>query len=398
MKNKARISNKQGAKMRTRGVLTYVAWSFALVSVIGVGVFVYLNLGNIENVFAAGSTYTSKQTGNWTANSSWLAGSAPGTTGLNGDNITINGTHTITSGSLSVDNNVTITIKSGATLYISGNLTVDNNLILNNSGTLIITGGLSAHNNAAVTINGGGTAKISGNAAFNNNATLLVQGTLQVVGSLAFGNNNSFSGNGNVVLGSGCSFWAGPGNCSTGTLPVKLLSFTAEPANGSVVLNWKTATEENNEFFTLERTSDGVNYKAIATIPGAGTTVKITNYSYEDSSPIVGKSYYRLSQTDYDGKSETFKHITVDVAATEGSSFTIFPNPLTGSELNVSIQDAGEGSIEILNMKGEKLSTHVVSGDEKEFKMHLGDNFQPGFYYVNYKTASGVKTAKLLKQ
>jgi Secretion system C-terminal sorting domain len=223
-----------------------------------------------------------------------------------------------------------------------------------------------------------------------------VKGILEVAGSVAFGNNNSFSGPGNVILGSGCSYWTGPGGCSTGTLPIKLLSFTAEYAKGVVKVEWRTASEENNEFFTIERTSDGVNYLPIATIPGAGTTLKQSSYFYEDSNPPSGKAYYRLSQTDYDGKSETFQHVVVDVADSNESSFRIFPNPLKGSVLNVTISNAGDGSIEVINMKGEKIISKEV--EEPNFQLNLGDNLQPGLYYVNYKSAAGVKVLKLVKQ
>jgi hypothetical protein len=397
MKRKGKISSKQVARMRTTVVFVYAAWTLAVVGVVGIGMFLYFNIGNFENAFGASTSFSSTKTGNWSTNSTWVGATAPATTGLNGDDVTINTGHTVNSGSLTIDNGVTITIKSGATLYISGNLVVKNNLILNNSGTLIITGNLTAQNGANIAINGGGNVKVSGNASFDNNAVLLVKGVLEVVGSLAFGNNNSFSGNGSVILGAGCGYWAGPGACSNGTLPIKLLSFTAENVKGVVRLEWKTASEENNEFFTIERTSDGTTYVPIATIPGAGTTLKNSSYSYEDANPVTGKIYYRLSQTDYDGKSETFPHVVVEVEDDE-EGFRIFPNPLKGSVLNVAISNAKEGSIEVISMKGDKIASRFVDEHESNFQLNLGDNLQPGFYYVNYKSASGVKVAKLVKQ
>ena len=398
MKRRLGFSSKQTPQIRPKTVIVYAAWTLALAGVVGTAIFLYLNVGNISDTFGASSSFSSTKSGNWSTNSTWAGGTAPTTTGLNGDDVTVNTAHTVNSSTLTIDNGVTITIKSSSTLYITGDLVVKNNLVLNNSGTLIITGDLTAKNGANITINGGGNVKISGDASFDNNTVVLVKGVLQVVGSLTFGNNNSFSGNGSVVVGSGCSYWTGPGGCSTGTLPIKLLSFTAEHDKGVVNVEWKTASEENNEFFTIERTNDGVNYQPIATIPGAGTTLKQSSYSYEDSNPPSGKIYYRLSQTDYDGKSETFQHVVVDITSSNESSFQIFPNPLKGSLLNIIISNAEEGSIEVINMKGDKIIAREVGDQELNFQLNLGDNLQPGFYYVNYKSASGVKVAKLVKQ
>jgi hypothetical protein len=131
----------------------------ALAGIVGVGTFLYFNIANFENAFGASTNFASTRTGAWSTNSTWAGAAAPATTGLNGDNVTINTSHTVNSGSLTIDNGVTITINSGATLYITGNLVVKNNLTLNNSGTLIITGNLVAQNGANVTVNGEVTLK-----------------------------------------------------------------------------------------------------------------------------------------------------------------------------------------------------------------------------------------------
>src|SRR5688572_19275039 len=122
MKRKIGISSKQAAKMKTKTVFVYAAWSLAVASMVGIGIFLYQNFGNIENAFGASTNFSSTKSGSWSTNSTWVGGTAPSTTGLNGDNVTVNTAHTVNSNSLTIDNGVTITIKSGATLYISGNL------------------------------------------------------------------------------------------------------------------------------------------------------------------------------------------------------------------------------------------------------------------------------------
>src|SRR5689334_5230113 len=136
MKTKITIGPKASQKMKRRTVLFYATIAVAFATIVSVVVFTFLNIGNLENAFAAGGNFTSTKSGPWTTNSTWVGGTAPATSAINGDNITINNNHYVTSGSLSVSNNAVFTINSNATLYITGNLTVNNNLILNNSGTL----------------------------------------------------------------------------------------------------------------------------------------------------------------------------------------------------------------------------------------------------------------------
>src|SRR5688572_30536003 len=110
-------------KTKTKLIVLYVSMAIILAGLIGTGVFLFFNLGNSEISYAAGSTYSSSGTGNWTANSTWIGGVAP-PTNINGDDITINSNHAVTSGSLDVQNNAIFTISSNGTLTITGNLIV----------------------------------------------------------------------------------------------------------------------------------------------------------------------------------------------------------------------------------------------------------------------------------
>lgn len=84
-------------------------------------------------------------------------------------------------------------------------------------------------------------------------------------------------------------------------LPIELLDFSAHAIGNEIKLIWSTATEENNDFFTLERSVDGRSFQKIATIPGNGTTSEVNSYDYLDKNPETGVNYYRLKQTDYNG-------------------------------------------------------------------------------------------------
>jgi len=111
-------------------------------------------------------------------------------------------------------------------------------------------------------------------------------------------------------------------------LPVELLHFTATAKKNEVRTSWATASEVDNDFFTVERSRDGINFETIGTVDGAGTSHSINTYSFPDKSPNYGLSYYRLRQTDFDG-AYTYSNI-VPVQLNTGK-FSIFPNPATTS-------------------------------------------------------------------
>lgn len=84
-------------------------------------------------------------------------------------------------------------------------------------------------------------------------------------------------------------------------MPITISKWIATSLEQSVLLEWTTASEENNDYFTIERSIDGVRWVAIGTVKGFGTTSVAHDYSFEDLKPVAGISYYRLKQTDYNG-------------------------------------------------------------------------------------------------
>ena len=86
-------------------------------------------------------------------------------------------------------------------------------------------------------------------------------------------------------------------------LPIELLSFNAKPNDSKVETTWITASEINNDFFTVERSADATLFNSIATVQGAGSSHHMRSYEFTDERPLPGISYYRLRQTDFDGSS-----------------------------------------------------------------------------------------------
>ena len=113
--------------------------------------------------------------------------------------------------------------------------------------------------------------------------------------------------------------------CSAITLPIELLEFQAKPAGNEVLLSWSTGTEINNDYFTIERSPDGLNFETAGEVNGSGNSSMVHNYGFTDPNPFEGVSYYRLKQTDYDGTFTNSPVIAVSISHKE--TIYIFPNP-----------------------------------------------------------------------
>ena len=112
---------------------------------------------------------------------------------------------------------------------------------------------------------------------------------------------------------------------NTTALPIELLSFAATPVGKVVELNWTTITEINNDYFTVERSVDAIDFKSVVVVKGAGNSNTVINYMNTDIQPLKGISYYRLKQTDFDGKIGYSEIIAVYF--TDNGVLNVFPNP-----------------------------------------------------------------------
>jgi len=120
---------------------------------------------------------------------------------------------------------------------------------------------------------------------------------------------------------------------SANPLPVELISFEALKWNDQVKIEWATASERDNSYFTVERTIDGFTFETVDILDGIGTSNLTNYYNTNDENPEDGLSYYRLKQTDIDGKS-TFSELRAVYFGSE-IDLVVFPNPGSGEELTL---------------------------------------------------------------
>jgi hypothetical protein len=114
---------------------------------------------------------------------------------------------------------------------------------------------------------------------------------------------------------------------TTSTLPIELLQFNAEVAGNEVLTTWVTATELNNDYFVVERTADGITFEEIGVIDGAGNSTQPLSYSFTDTNPLEGVSYYRLKQVDFNGLHSYSSFASVNFS--RENKTTVYPNPST---------------------------------------------------------------------
>jgi hypothetical protein len=180
-------------------------------------------------------------------------------------------------------------------------------------------------------------------------------------------------------------------------LPIELLSFTAAiTEDDKIKVSWSTAMEKNNAFFTLEKSLDGSNWSPIGIIPGAGDSEVILFYDFIDESPVNGRQFYRLTQTDFDGKSETFKVVGVTIQSNkEKIEYKLYPNPSSGIvkilSQNSNLEDA---EIMVLDNQGQIVrEIKGISGRLVEMDL---SHLPKGIYLVKIKNGYQLETKKVI--
>jgi len=188
------------------------------------------------------------------------------------------------------------------------------------------------------------------------------------------------------------------GNC-VAPLPIELLLFTGTYNNPEKVnLFWSTASEQNNDYFNIERSVDAINYTAIGAVQGTGNSSTLRNYSFTDNQLETlnlksGTIYYRLKQTDFNGEFKYYGSVAVELKPTDG--IVIYPNPASNVLFVGNIKKGNiPCKITILNLIGEKVYEKAIdSENEKEISL---SEFPRGVYMFKFSSEQNVLSRKLV--
>ena len=173
--------------------------------------------------------------------------------------------------------------------------------------------------------------------------------------------------------------WTLSGN--NAALPIVLLSFTATARNTEVDLNWKTASETDNDYFTVQRSMNGLEFDDIGKVDAGGANKSVQHYAFIDKHALPGKSYYRLKQTDLDG-ALTYSDIRMVDLDEFQPRMTAYPNPTLNGEFSIDFQHSLETqtSVTVYDLLGKVVFRGVVDQGVSTYPINM--NLSPTGVYV----------------
>jgi len=188
---------------------------------------------------------------------------------------------------------------------------------------------------------------------------------------------------------------------SSSPLPVELLSFDAAVKEKHVLLSWITASETDNDFFTIERTKDGVNFETVAVVDGAGNSTQQLRYGIPDPAPHSGISYYRLRQTDFDGSFSHSNFVAVTFEEENLFDLVVAPNPAS-ERINVSVFGLEDAPVSVIvrDLLGNEYYSRSFTAENGTFAVSIDreQGFMPGVYIVLVSSEGKQRSRKVVVQ
>ena len=174
-------------------------------------------------------------------------------------------------------------------------------------------------------------------------------------------------------------------DCDCNALPISLTEFTVSKKSDDVLINWETASETNNELFTLERSKDGKNWKPVYSCHGAGTTTEKSIYSYVDNDDKTGLIYYRLKQTDVDG-AYAYSSIRSIRFENDDLKFNVFPNPSTPENVTVWVSGIKNSDVilKVIDNIGREIYSGTIQMSDSNISLNLSNfcSLNAGVFYT----------------
>jgi hypothetical protein len=176
----------------------------------------------------------------------------------------------------------------------------------------------------------------------------------------------------------------------TNPLPVELIAFSAYCEQEEVILRWSTASEFNNDYFTVENSLDALDWQTAATLDGNGTTSNLTNYLWVDPSNPGRDMYYRLSQTDYNGVTTIHDPVYLKNCSELEGKLSIYPNPAK-SIVNILTEEK-ISQIRVLDPAGKIIAIPI----DYEYKQLNFSELSNGVYFIEVRTQKEIFNQKVV--
>jgi hypothetical protein len=176
--------------------------------------------------------------------------------------------------------------------------------------------------------------------------------------------------------------------------PVELLHFSGRHDGNTNVLEWATASEQNTDHFTVERSEDGYEFLSIGTVPAAGNSHQVLSYMERDESPMHGVNYYRLRSTDLDGSEELSEVIAISNLGPNG--ILIYPNPSQGPPGYLLPDEAPYPAVIVLrDLAGREVKRVIADAPEGVLDIN---GLAAGTYYVEMEASGPAAAVRLVIQ
>lgn len=185
-------------------------------------------------------------------------------------------------------------------------------------------------------------------------------------------------------------------NGSQAPLPISLLDFSAVLVGGQVKLLWRTASELNNDYMTVERSADGRAFSPIGQVNGAGTSTTPRDYHLWDYEPLPGRNYYRLTQTDFDGTVSYHRVVVVNIDR-KGAAPVLSPT-LAAHAVQVSFGLAlpTEGRLVVVDQLGRTRQQHKIAEGTVVQSLEVS-SLERGHYFVRIEYGNQAFTERFVK-
>jgi len=182
-----------------------------------------------------------------------------------------------------------------------------------------------------------------------------------------------------------------------GTLPVELTAFLVKKMVGRAVLvSWTTASEYNNAYFLVQRSTNGVDYVDLSKQLAKSGENTVRQYSFTDNNPAAGINYYRLVQVDLDGKQKVYDGKAINITLSSDNMISLYPNPVAGTNTKFEVLDKNVIKAQLTNVSGKVLENIAISSEKQIYPLDFS-KYPSGIYFLRiYNSVGGSEVKKIL--